>query len=46
MCPHYDAYNQRCTIFDTYQEEYQKQMYCLSREDWIKCANYEASFKK
>ncbi|MDR2910632.1 MAG: hypothetical protein LBV47_04610 [Bacteroidales bacterium] len=41
VCPHYDAYGKRCKLYDTYQEDYQRQTYCLSAENWTRCPNYE-----
>jgi hypothetical protein len=43
ICPYYDDYGKRCKLYDTHQEDYQRQTYCLSRENWARCANYEAS---
>ena len=42
ICPHYDAYNKCCKLYDTYQSDYQIQEYCTSG-NWGRCPNYQAS---
>ena len=42
ICPHFN--NNYCKVFDTYQDgEYQKKEYCLSRRNWVRCANFRPS---
>ena len=45
MCPYYDSYGKICKLYNTFQEGYQLQAYCLSGDNWVKCANYEANKK-
>jgi len=41
MCPYYDEKYKQCNFFNTSQEGYQKENYCLSNDNWKRCANYE-----
>ena len=47
MCPFFNRDNSCCKLYDTYQDGYHKQTYCLGSGewDWTKCANYEAAKK-
>jgi len=40
MCPYYNSEYKKCVFFDTYQEGYQKENYCLSSGNWRSCPNY------
>jgi len=39
-CPYFNRDSKRCALFDTYQDGYQKEHYCLSSSDWKGCPNY------
>jgi hypothetical protein len=41
VCPYYNTGVSTCNFFDTYQDGYQKENYCLSSDNWKRCANYE-----
>ena len=44
-CP-YLTPDKLCKLYDSLQEGYQLQTYCLSTDgNWMKCANYEAAVK-
>jgi len=43
MCPYFDSEYKRCVLYDTYQDGYQKEGYCLSSDNWRNCANYTHS---
>ena len=38
-CPNLSG--QRCKLYDSYQEEYQRSKYCLSRSDYTNCLNWK-----
>jgi len=40
MCPYYDVNYKKCVFFGTTQEGYQKENYCLHKDNWKRCANY------
>ena len=40
ICPYYHGDYKKCNLFDTTQEEYQRKTYCISKNDWKRCANY------
>jgi len=40
VCPYYETNYKTCNFFGTTQEGYQKEEYCLSADNWKKCANY------
>jgi len=40
VCPYYDTNYKKCNFFDTTQTENDKEMYCLSRDNWKRCVNY------
>jgi hypothetical protein len=40
MCPYYRIQNERCNIYDTYQDsQYHRENYCMSSENYKNCAN-------
>jgi len=39
-CPYYQTDYKKCNFFDTYQEGYQRDAYCLSDDNWKRCVNY------
>jgi len=41
ICPYYQSDYKTCNFFDTHQEGYQKENYCLSSDNWKRCVNYE-----
>jgi len=41
ICPYYNPDYKTCNFFGTSQEGYQKENYCLSNDNWKRCANYE-----
>jgi len=41
MCPYFKANYNICNFFDTYQDGYQKEHYCMSSGEWQRCANYD-----
>jgi len=41
ICPYYNSDSKVCNFFGTYQGGYQKENYCLSNDNWKRCANYE-----
>jgi len=43
MCPYFDSEYNRCVLYETYQDGYQKEGYCLSSDNWRNCANYTKS---
>jgi hypothetical protein len=42
-CPYFDQDYKKCNFYDTYQEAAQKENYCLTSDNWTRCANYEKS---
>jgi len=45
MCPYYDGNYQRCNISDKYQDDGQRQSYCMKGDEYRRCGNYtSASF--
>ena len=42
-CPYYDQTYKICNFYSTSQEGYHKEAYCLSSDNWKRCANYEKS---
>jgi hypothetical protein len=45
MCPYYLGDYKKCNISDVYQEEGQRQSYCMQKDAYRRCANYNgASF--
>jgi len=40
MCPYYDMNPKKCAFFGTVQEQYQRDKYCLDKNDWRRCINY------
>jgi len=41
MCPYYDEKYKQCNFYGTTQEGYGKENYCLSTDNWRRCANYD-----
>ena len=41
FCPYYNSDYKTCNFHGTSQERYQKENYCLSNDNWKRCANYE-----
>ncbi len=41
ICPYYNSDSKVCNFLGTSQEESQKENYCLSNDNWKRCANYE-----
>jgi len=41
MCPYYLVEYHKCVFFDSFQEGYQREHYCLSDYDWRHCVNYD-----
>jgi len=40
-CPYYKGEYKRCNISDTHQDnDYNRNNYCLSSDNWKRCANY------
>ena len=46
VCPHYNDAGNSCKLYNTRQSDYQKKTFCITRDNWLKCANYQASKKK
>jgi len=43
-CPYFSRDYSRCNFYDTSQDGYHKEAFCLSCDDnWKRCANYEKS---
>jgi len=48
MCPYFDSEYNRCVLYETYQDGYQKEGYCLSSDKWKgtgKTANFWGNAK-
>jgi len=44
LCPYYKPDYKRCNISDTHQDnEYNRNHYCRSKDNFKKCANYEGA---
>ena len=41
ICPYYNPDYKTCNFFSTHQEEAQRENYCLTNDNWKRCANYE-----
>jgi len=41
VCPYYQTDYKTCNFFGTYQEQAQIENYCLSSDNWRRCANYD-----
>jgi hypothetical protein len=39
-CPYYDANYKQCNFFGTSQDQSQRDAYCLTSDNWKRCANY------
>ena len=39
-CPYWDRDYKKCVFFGTTQEDYQRELYCLSSSNWKGCVNY------
>jgi hypothetical protein len=40
VCPYYNTDYKNCNFFGTLQEGYQRENFCLSSDNWRRCANY------
>jgi hypothetical protein len=40
-CPYYDRNYKQCAFFGTSQDESQRNSYCLTSDNWKRCANYD-----
>ncbi len=40
ICPYFN--NGTCKLSGSYQSGYQKDEYCMSRDKWLKCTNYNS----
>jgi len=40
MCPYYYQEYKKCNLFDTTQDQYQRDSRCLTSNDWKSCPNY------
>jgi len=40
VCPYYDEKYSQCNFFNTHQDGPQKEGYCLTSDNWKRCANY------
>jgi hypothetical protein len=38
-CPNLSG--QRCGLYNSYQEEYQRQTYCLTSDNFLRCSNWK-----
>jgi len=39
-CPYYNRDYKTCNFFGTYQDQGQRDSYCLTSSNWKNCANY------
>ena len=46
ICPYFEVCGQCCKLYGTRQGDYQRQAYCLTRENWLRCANYKAHTRR
>jgi len=40
MCPYYETSMKYCNFYSNYQDQNQRDSYCLSGSNWRNCANY------
>jgi len=43
ICPYYQQDYKTCNFYSTNQDEGQREAYCLSSDNWRRCANYDKS---
>jgi len=41
ICPYFNTSSSVCNFFETYQEGYQKNEYCMSSDNWKQCGHYQ-----
>jgi hypothetical protein len=41
MCPYYNENYKTCNFFGTSQDQSQRDYYCLTSDNWKRCANYD-----
>ena len=42
-CPYYKTDSKQCNFYDTSQDEYTRNTYCLTSSNWRNCLNYSNS---
>jgi len=40
LCPYYNESYKQCNFFGTSQDQAQRDQYCLTGDNWKRCANY------